>query len=52
VDGTVGSVVPARARRLVWRGVVDALLLSLLRGFSRVRRCSTEGRALMSMDLQ
>ncbi|CAB1113338.1 unnamed protein product [Ectocarpus sp. CCAP 1310/34] len=51
-DGTVGSVIPARARRLVWRRVVDALLLSLLRGFSRVRRCSTEGRALMSMDLQ
>ncbi|CAN0180707.1 unnamed protein product [Ectocarpus sp. 13 AM-2016] len=51
-DGTVGSVIPTRARRLVWCRVVDALLLSLLRGFSRVRRCSTEGRALMSMDLQ
>lgn len=46
------ALVPTRARRLVWRGVVDALLLSLLRGFSRAKRCSTEGRALMSMDLQ
>ncbi|CAN0189021.1 unnamed protein product [Scytosiphon promiscuus] len=46
------AAVPARARRLVWRGVVDALLLSLLKGFSRAPRCSTEGRALMSMDLQ
>ena len=46
------ALVPARARRLVWRGVVDGLLLSLLRGFSRAKRCSTEGRALMSMDLQ
>ncbi len=46
------ALIPTRARRLVWRGVVDALLLSLLRGFSRAKRCSTEGRALMSMDLQ
>ncbi|CAN0476750.1 unnamed protein product, partial [Hapterophycus canaliculatus] len=54
VDEVIRMVppVPARARRLVWRGVVDALLLSLLRGFSRAPRCSTEGRALMSMDLQ
>lgn len=51
VPGTAASV-PARARRLVWRGVVDGLLLSLLRGFSHAKRCSTEGRALMSMDLQ
>lgn len=45
-------LVPTRARELAWRGVVDATLLSLLRGFSRAKRCSTEGRALMSMDLQ
>lgn len=48
----LGLVVPARARTPVWMGVVDAALLSLLRGFSRAKRCSTEGRALMSMDLQ
>lgn len=44
--------VPAIAQGLAWRGVVDAALLALLRGFGRVTRCSTEGRALMSMDLQ
>ncbi|CAM9515699.1 unnamed protein product [Discosporangium mesarthrocarpum] len=43
---------PLRARGVVWKNVVNAALLSLLRGFSRVGRCSTEGRALMSMDLQ
>ena len=45
-------MVPMRAREMAWRGVVEAALMSLLRGFSRVERCSTEGRALMSMDLQ
>lgn len=44
--------VPARSRGPVWTGVLEATLLALLRGFSRVKRCSTEGRALMSMDLQ
>lgn len=52
LGGGLGSVVPARARTPAWMGVVDAALLSLLRGFSRAKRCSTEGRALMSMDLQ
>lgn len=50
--GADATVVPARARGLAWRGVVEATLLAMLRGFSRVTRCSTEGRALMSMDLQ
>ena len=50
--GGIPALVPMRAREMAWRGVVDAALMSLLRGFSRVKRCSTEGRALMSMDLQ
>ncbi len=31
---------------------VDALAETIVEGFSRVRRCNNEGRALMSLDLQ
>ena len=34
-----------------WECIVSAAFLSLLEGFSKVLVCSTEGRALMSMDL-
>ena len=35
----------------IWENMVVAGFLSLLEGFSRISSCSTEGRALMSMDL-
>jgi hypothetical protein len=35
----------------VWKNVVTGGYMILLDGFSRVPFCSTEGRALMSMDL-
>lgn len=31
---------------------VDTLAETIVEGFSRVRRCNNEGRALMSLDLQ
>ncbi len=34
-----------------WESIVSSAFLSLLEGFSMVFVCSTEGRALMSMDL-
>lgn len=34
-----------------WDSLVESGFLSLLEGFSKVYDCSTEGRALMSMDL-
>ena len=34
-----------------WESIVECGYLSLLDGFSRIPYCSTEGRALMSMDL-
>ena len=35
----------------VWKHVVEGGFLTLLEGFSKIFQCSTEGRALMSMDL-
>jgi Protein of unknown function C-terminus (DUF2451) len=34
-----------------WEGLVSASYLALLEGYSRVRRCYTEGRAHMTLDL-
>lgn len=31
---------------------VDTLAETIVEGFSRIRRCNNEGRALMSLDLQ
>ena len=46
--------VPAHVRPLIHRECVQAIMDGLLEGFARAsqRKCSTEGRALMSMDLQ
>jgi hypothetical protein len=45
------SKIPPGAVRRVWTHLVEAGFASLLDGFSRIPFCSTEGRALMSMDL-
>ena len=37
---------------LLWTSLVDALWGALVEGLSRVRKCTNEGRALMSLDLQ
>jgi hypothetical protein len=37
---------------VVWTEVVQGVMAALLEGFARVDKCSTEGRAAMSMDLQ
>ena len=34
-----------------WLFIVESAYLTLLEGFSKVLSCSTEGRALMSIDL-
>lgn len=34
-----------------WQSVVERGYLALLEGFAKIYECSTEGRALMSMDL-
>ena len=42
---------PSGLLREAWKSLVEGGYASLLEGFSRVKLCSTEGRALMSMDL-
>ena len=36
---------------MLWEYIVTSSYLSLLHGFAQILTCSTEGRALMSMDL-
>ncbi|CAM9784337.1 unnamed protein product, partial [Phaeothamnion confervicola] len=43
---------PPAAQRRAWAEAVQAIMETLVEGFSRAKSCSTEGRALMSMDLQ
>ena len=40
------------SKGLIWTHAVQAAFEAFVEGFARVGRCSTEGRALMSMDLQ
>lgn len=42
---------PFGVRKVIWEDMIEGAYSSLLEGFSRVPFCSTEGRALMSMDL-
>lgn len=43
--------IPKGAIDVIWETSVAGVYMSLLDGFSRISYCSTEGRALMSMDL-
>jgi len=45
------SKLPDQVLDSTWESIVVAGFLCLLEGFSKVISCSTEGRALMSMDL-
>ena len=45
------SPLPKRLLFDAWEYVVESGYLALLEGFSKIFDCSTEGRALMSMDL-
>jgi hypothetical protein len=44
-------LLPETLRHQAWSNVVGASYLAMMEGFSKVPQCSTEGRALMSMDL-
>ena len=43
---------PPQVKVAIWTEIVQAAMGSLLEGFARIEKCSTEGRSLMSMDLQ
>jgi len=47
----VSAKLPFVVRKTVWEQLVSGAYLSLLEGFARVPFCSTEGRALMTLDL-
>ena len=42
---------PKAAMKGIWQKLVCSCYMAMLNGFARVPYCSTEGRALMSMDL-
>jgi hypothetical protein len=46
-----GPHLPMPVRTIGWTYILSSAYLSLMEGFSRVLKCSTEGRALMSIDL-
>jgi len=46
-----GNKLPEYILIHVWNYLVESAYLALLEGFSRILCCSTEGRALMSIDL-
>jgi len=48
----VGVYIPPSAQLLIWTEVAQSVMGALLEAFARIERCSTEGRSLMSMDLQ
>eukprot|EP00727_Mastigamoeba_balamuthi_P011144 m51a1_g6652 hypothetical protein (973) ;mRNA; r:138499-141826 len=43
---------PTRLWTLAWENAALLVMDALLEGFSRIKRCSNEGRAMMTMDLQ
>ncbi|RLO05865.1 hypothetical protein DYB28_009558, partial [Aphanomyces astaci] len=52
LTGTLqGSAVPVAVRDELWAVVVRAVMEALVDGYANVKKCSAEGRALMSMDL-
>ena len=46
------STVPTAARLDIWRSAVAVGMDAIVEGYSRIRKCSTEGRASMALDLK
>jgi hypothetical protein len=44
--------IPFQVQELLFEYATDGIAEALVEGFSRVKRCTNEGRALMSLDLQ
>eukprot|EP01116_Phalansterium_solitarium_P025632 TRINITY_DN9902_c0_g2_i1.p1 TRINITY_DN9902_c0_g2~~TRINITY_DN9902_c0_g2_i1.p1 ORF type:complete len:1117 (+),score=551.47 TRINITY_DN9902_c0_g2_i1:130-3480(+) len=43
--------VPGRVRDLLWQAAITHAMQLLVEGYSRVKKCTNEGRAIMSLDL-
>lgn len=46
------ATIPASVCDEIWNFIIRAIMESLVEGYAKVTNCTTEGRALMSMDLQ
>lgn len=44
--------IPPQVQLPIWTEIVQGVMAAVLEGFARVEKCSSEGRALMSVDLQ
>lgn len=50
-SGQMQSLVPKHLHKSVWLCVVDVLVEHLLEAYSRVKKCTNNGRAQMALDL-
>jgi hypothetical protein len=46
-----GSTIPEAAKEIIWAEMCDCAFDTALEGFSRIRKCSPEGRLAMSLDI-
>jgi len=46
-----GSTIPEAAKEIIWAEMCDCAFDTALEGFSRIRKCSAEGRLAMSLDI-
>eukprot|EP01113_Clastostelium_recurvatum_P026387 TRINITY_DN3165_c0_g1_i4.p1 TRINITY_DN3165_c0_g1~~TRINITY_DN3165_c0_g1_i4.p1 ORF type:complete len:1004 (-),score=280.28 TRINITY_DN3165_c0_g1_i4:45-3056(-) len=44
--------IPARVKAVLWETVVQHVMECLVEGYSRVKKCTPEGRAVMSLDVK
>lgn len=52
LDAALSSgAVPTRLHRLLWGCIIGYALERMVEGFSRVKKCSMQGRGLMAMDV-
>eukprot|EP01060_Flectonema_neradi_P012416 TRINITY_DN19234_c0_g1_i1.p1 TRINITY_DN19234_c0_g1~~TRINITY_DN19234_c0_g1_i1.p1 ORF type:complete len:874 (+),score=148.06 TRINITY_DN19234_c0_g1_i1:37-2622(+) len=51
-DSNIASQLPDDVPYRLWTCIVDNVWCSLVEGFSRVKKCSDEGRALMALDVK
>jgi hypothetical protein len=52
LDQHDAGTLPAEARTLIWRTSIRVAMRVLVEGFSRVKKCTTEGRASMALDVK
>ena len=51
-DSNIASQLPEDIPYRLWTCIIDNIWCALIEGFSRVKKCSDEGRALMALDIK